>query len=169
MNLKLGLRLMVIALFVLLSASFAVANTAKTIDDSDALQGVRSAKGIFDINVSDAKKLELYLTVIQRTYDDLVRQGQKADLVIAFRGASVRLISTEIWSFSDEDQESLKRSSVLLTRLKGLGVKLEACSVATELFKIDKSTILPEVHVVGNTFISLIGYQARGYALVPIQ
>lgn len=164
------LRVMFVTLFCLSFTSGVLwANAAAVIDDSDALQGVQSPKGLFDISVGDAKSLEFYLKVIQRTYDDLVRQGQKPDLVVAFRGPSVRLLSTEIWSFSDEDQETLKRSSALLTRLKDQGVQLEACSVATELFHVDNQTILPTIQVVGNTFVSLIGYQARGYGLVPIK
>lgn len=161
-------RVMCIALFSLSFLSLSSVQAA-TVNDSDALEGVQSAKGLFDVSVSDAQGLEFYLNVIQRTYDDLVRQGQKPDLIIAFRGPSVRLISTEIWSFSEEDQELLKKSSALLTRMKENGVQLEACSMATELFKIDNATILPGIHVVGNTFVSLIGYQAKGYGLVSIK
>ena len=119
--------------------------------------------------MSTAEKLELYLQVIDKTYDDLVRQKQVPDFVIAFRGASVRLITTENWAFSDEDQESIKKAAASIRKLHDLGVKLEACAIATSLFKIDNTTIVPEIKVVGNTFVSLIGYQTKGYALVPIQ
>ncbi|SDO66394.1 DsrE family protein [Desulforhopalus singaporensis] len=139
------------------------------IDDSDALAGVGAAKIIFDINLNDANKLELYLGVIERTRNSLVDQGFDPDIVIAFRGASVRLVTTETWSFTEERQLSLKRSAQMLRELAGAGVKLEACSVAVELFKVDRKTILPEIKIVGNTFISLMGYQSKGYALVPIQ
>lgn len=139
------------------------------IDDSDALRGIKAAKTIFDINLSDAKKLELYLGVIRLTREDLVRQGQNPDIVIAFRGASVRLVSTETWVFSEEDQRSLQKSALILKELRELGAKIEACSIATNLFKVDNNTILPGIKVVGNTFVSLMGYQTKGYALIPIQ
>jgi intracellular sulfur oxidation DsrE/DsrF family protein len=160
---------LVCSLFCLIVSSQVDVRASVVIDDSDALHGVHTTKGLFDINVSDAQKLELYLNVIKKTHDDLVAQGQRPDFVIAFRGASVRFISSELWSFSVEDQQSLQRSAAMLRELKALGVKLEACSIATDLFKIDNSTILPEIKVVGNTFVSLIGYQAQGYGLVPIQ
>jgi peroxiredoxin family protein len=48
-------------------------------------------------------------------------------------------------------------------------VRLEACSVATALFGVDNETILPEIVVVGNTFISALGFQAVGYAPILIQ
>lgn len=161
-------RVLSIALFGLFLLGLSSVKAA-TINDRDALEGVQSAKGLFDISVSDPQSLEFYLNVIQRTYDDLVRQGHKPDLVIVFRGPSVRLINTETWSFSEEDQAILEKSSVLLSRLKEEGVQLEACSVATELFKVDNATILPVIQVIGNTFVSLIGYQAKGYGLVPIK
>jgi intracellular sulfur oxidation DsrE/DsrF family protein len=138
-------------------------------NDIDALESVQTTKTLFDINVSTANKLELYLQVIEQTYDDLVRQKQTPVFVIAFRGASVRLITTENWAFSDEDQESIKKAAASIHQLSNKGVKLEACSIATRLFKVDNKTILPEVKVVGNTFVSLVGYQTKGYALVPIQ
>jgi intracellular sulfur oxidation DsrE/DsrF family protein len=161
----------VLFIAVVAAGLLAVSLSAKagTIDDSDALRNVREAKGLFDVSVSDAKSLEFYLTVIERTYDGLVSQGQRPDLVVAFRGPTVRLINTEVWSFSEEDQEILKRLPAALGRLREKGVRFEACSVATGLFKVDNTTILPDIRVVGNTFISLIGYQAQGYGLVPIK
>lgn len=138
-------------------------------DDADALAGVKQTKVLFDINLSEPQKLGLYLQVINQTHDDLLRQGHRPEMVVAFRGASVRLIGTEHWSFSEEDQEILQKSAALLKDLKAKGVRLEACSIATDLFRIDNSTILPEIKVVGNTFVSLTGYQSKGYALVPIQ
>jgi intracellular sulfur oxidation DsrE/DsrF family protein len=138
-------------------------------NDLDALESVQSTKTLFDINVSTANKLELYLQVIEQTYDDLIRQEQTPVFVIAFRGAAVRLITSENWAFSDEDQESIKKAAASIHKLSKQGVKLEACSIATRLFKIDNKTLLPEIKVVGNTFVSLVGYQTKGYALVPIQ
>lgn len=160
----------VLIVCVVTGVAFMVPAFADTkINDNKALEGVQSAKGLFDINVNTAEKLELYLTVIRKTHSDLERQGQTPNLIIAFRGATVRLINSEVWSFSEEDQKRLARSAALIKELKGLGVRIEACSIATSLYKVENSTILPEIKVVGNTFVSLIGYQAQGYSLVPIQ
>lgn len=139
------------------------------IDDAAALQGCRSAKALFDLNVSKASKLELYLRVIKQTHEDLVRQGVTPEMVIAFRGASVRLITTENWAFSEEEQGLLRKSAATLKELQQLGARVEACSIATRLFAVDNKKLLPGVKVVGNTFVSLIGYQGQGYSLIPIQ
>jgi len=154
---------------ILIIGSVNLGWAVENIDDIDALESVQTTKTLFDINVSTASKLELYLQVIEQTYDDLVRQKQTVVFVIAFRGASVRLITKENWAFSDEDQESIQKAAASIHKLSKKGVKLEVCSIATRLFRVDNKTILPEVKVVGNTFVSLVGYQAKGYSLVPIQ
>lgn len=136
--------------------------------DGDALAGLKSSKTVFDINVSDVNKLDLYLGVIGKTRLDLLRQGVEPEIIIAFRGASVRLVNSETWSFSEEDQQVLNKVAAYLKELSSQGVKLEACSIATDLYKVDNATILPEIKVVGNTFVSLTGYQSKGYALIPI-
>ncbi len=45
---------------------------------------------------------------------------------------------------------------------------MESCSIATKLMGVDNVTFIPYVKPVGNTFVSLIGYQKKGYALIPI-
>ena len=159
----------IITLLVCLWFSQATLVYAKQYDDSMALDGVNNPKTLFDLNLTSAKKLELYLSVIKMTYDDISRQGHSPDIILAFRGGSVKLISTETWSFSEEDQVSLEKSAALIADLIKLGIKVEACSIATDLFKVENSTLLPGIKVVGNTFVSLTGYQNKGYALVPIQ
>ena len=52
--------------------------------------------------------------------------------------------------------------------LAALGVKQEVCAVATRVFGIENDKLLPDLTLVGDGFISLIGYQAQGYLLVPV-
>jgi len=106
---------------------FPFATLAGQPDDAAALEGVERGKVVFDINNSSASSLNLYLAVIRETHDDLVRQGVEPDILLAFRGPAVTLVST--------DRERL---------------------------------LLDGIEPVGNTFVSLIGYQARGYAVIPI-
>jgi len=154
--------------FLIVFGHFSVAFSV-SIDDRDSLDGVNAPKTLFDISVKDPQKLESYLTIIMGTYDSFVKQGKHPDMIIAFRGPTVRLINTDIWPFEEEDQESLKKSALIIKQLKKRGIKLEACSVATNNFHIENKKILPDIKVVGNTFVSLTGYQNKGYALIPIQ
>ena len=151
---------------VLLSSLTAIAETPP--NDSDALQGVKTGKVIFDINMVEPKKMTLYLMVIRQTVDDLKRQGVEPDVILAFRGLSVRLVSTDREQMELEDFIHLDKIAKQIDDLQQQGVRMEACSVATRLFNIDNKTLLEGVKPVGNTFVSLTGYQAQGYANIPI-
>ncbi len=139
-------------------------------DDRDALQGIQTGKALFDINLKDAEPLVLYLQVIKRTHAELLAQGVTPDFIIAFRGPSVTLISTDVRHIPAGKAPTYAAAAELIADLKALGARFEACSIATEVFGVDNTTIFPEIKVVGNTFISAIGYQSRrnGYALIPI-
>jgi intracellular sulfur oxidation DsrE/DsrF family protein len=138
------------------------------LNDGDALKGVTTGKVIFDINMVEARKMTLYLKVIQQTVDDLKRQGVKPDVILAFRGLSVRLISSNRENMELTDFEYLDQIAEQLSTLNKQGVRMEACSVATKLFKVDNKSLLEFIKPVGNTFVSLTGYQAQGYANIPI-
>ena len=140
----------------------------KAPDDSDALNGVKTGKVIFDINMAEAKKMTLYLMVIKQTVDDLQRQGVEPDVILAFRGKSVRLVSKDREQLDLEDFDHLDKIAQQLENLLQSGVRMEACSVATRLFKVDNNSLLDGIKPVGNTFVSLTGYQAQGYANIPI-
>jgi|GEM_PF-2391018 len=131
-------------------------------NDKVALAGETTGKVFFDINLTDDADdtLALYLDVISQTYDGLEDQGVEPMMVIAFRGMAVTLI----------DDSATDTNKALISELAALPhVRLEACSIATGIFGVDNATILPEIVVVGNTFISSLGFQAVGYAPVLIQ
>ena len=159
-----------LASFLLLAALLVAqgAFAAPKPDDADALRGVETGKVLFDVNMTDAKKMALYLAVIRETVDDLKRQGVEPDVILAFRGLSVRLISKDRENMELTDFDHLDRIAEQLADLQQQGVRMEACSVATRLFKVDNGTLLDGIKPVGNTFVSLTGYQAQGYANIPI-
>jgi len=157
-----------IAVLLAVLAIAVIPVTATAIDDADALKGMTSGKAVFDVNLGDAGKLALYLSVIKETHEGLVKQGVKPDLILAFRGPSVFLISTNRDKVPAEQKAKYDEVARLIKDLKGMGVKLEACSVATRQLKVDNATIYPEIKVIGNSFISLIGYEGKGYAYIPV-
>ena len=55
-----------------------------------------------------------------------------------------------------------------LRQMKQAGVKLEICLYAAKVMGVDQATILPEIDRVDNGFVSVIGYQMQGYAVVRI-
>ncbi len=62
----------------------------------------------------------------------------------------------------------LDKIAAQLAELQQQGVRMEACSVATRLFKLDNDSLIEGIKPVGNTFVSLTGYQAQGYVNIPI-
>ena len=119
-------------------------------DDSDALRGVSKGKVVFDINMTEPKKMTLYLSVIKQTVDDLVRQNVEPEVILAFRGMSVRLVSKNRDQMELTDFEHLDKIAAQLAGLQKQGVRMEACSVATRLFKVDKLPINAQVQAFYN-------------------
>ena len=137
--------------------------------DSDALKDVNEGKIVWDVTVGNPIKLLLFMKVIEETYDDLVRQDVKPDMVFTFHGPVMKLISSQPLDLALDEEEAQEELLGLLQEFsKKPGVKMESCSVAARLLGIDNDTIMPEVKPVGNTFVSLMGYQKKGYALIPI-
>ncbi|MCW8915665.1 MAG: DsrE family protein [Magnetovibrio sp.] len=152
-----------------LSAPVMAADTAATPNDADALKGVKTGKVIFDINITDPQKMTLYLKVIRQTVEDLKNQGVTPDVILAFRGLAVKMISKNRDLMGLEHDPDLDTIASQLANLgQQPGVRMEACNVATTLFGVDNSTLLDGIKPVGNTFVSLTGYQAQGYANIPI-
>ena len=141
----------------------------KTIDDHASLANLKVGKGVFLVDIGDAKKLNFYLEVIQGTYKGMKQQGVDPDFILVYIGPSVKYLSS---SPSDELEQEL--GGLLLDieanvdALAALGIRQEICAVATRVFGIDNDAILPGLTLVGDGFISLIGYQAQGYHLVPV-
>jgi intracellular sulfur oxidation DsrE/DsrF family protein len=46
--------------------------------------------------------------------------------------------------------------------------RLEQCAIAARAWKVDPAAFLPAVNVVQNGYISIVAYQAKGYALLPM-
>ena len=139
------------------------------IDDQAALAGLKTGKGVFLIDIGDASKLNFYLEVIQGTYKGMKEQGTKPDFVLVYIGPSVKYLSTSP-SVAVEQAAGgvLMEIESNVQALEELGVRQEVCAVATRVFAIDNKALLPGLTLVGDGFISLIGYQAQGYHLVPV-
>ena len=139
------------------------------INDAAALQGVKEGKGIFLIDFSDPKKTAFYLEIIRGTHAGLTRQGVKPRFVVVYIGPTVRFLSSKPDDELELEQgDTLKAIAKQVTELNKLGVRQEICAIATRVFKVPNETILPGLTLVGDGFISLIGWQTQGYKLVPL-
>lgn len=141
---------------------------AQTADDSHALKGLTVAKIAFDVHEGDPKRLLARLDVIDETRKSLIQQGVKPHFVVAFRGPATKLVQTDMDKIKAEDRPSAAKVAAKLKELsKAPGVEgFEQCAVAVRTQGTDEKKVLPEVRVVGNGFISLMAYQAKGYAYI---
>jgi intracellular sulfur oxidation DsrE/DsrF family protein len=80
----------------------------------------------------------------------------------------VKLLSTDRAPFNDAEWAEVENFQDTLRQMKKDGVKLEICLYAAKVMGVDKDTIIPEIDRVGNGFVSVIGYQMQGYAVVRI-
>ena len=153
-------------LFALVSTA---AQAEKTIDDRASLADLKVGKGVFLVDIGDPKKLNFYLEVIQGTFKGMKEQGVEPDFILVYIGPSVKYLSSAPSAELEQELGALLLDiEVNVDALAALGIRQEICAVATRVFGIDNDTILPGLTLVGDGFISLIGYQAQGYHLVPV-
>jgi uncharacterized protein len=161
-------RKIIILLSLCVAISLFCADSAVTGEEYKAMKGIESAKAVFDERESNPKNAALHLKVIHQTFKELAAMNKNPIFVLEFIGPSVKLISKNRTGFSPEDQKSLDEIANTLSAMSKDGIELEICLVAAKVFNVDPASVLPEIKRVGNGWISMIGYQAQGYSLVPV-
>jgi intracellular sulfur oxidation DsrE/DsrF family protein len=155
--------IVVASVFMLAAVGFASAATY------ESLAGMKSIKAIFDVRAGNTKSAVMQLKLIHDTYKDksIRAVSKKPSFIVVFAGPSVKLISKDKQGFSVEDQKLMDEIAQTVQAMDKDGIKLEVCDFAVKVFGGDAASILPEIKHVPNGWISLIGYQAKGYSLVP--
>lgn len=153
----------VLAFFPLLASAASVAP-----HDATALDGLKVGKAVYDVRTKEPKRLLFSLKVIEQTEKGIIGQGVKTDFVISFRGGTLPLLTSEPKVDNEADKAILKEVRERLGQMRSRGMVLEACNVAAGIFKVKEQELSEEVTLIGNSLISLIGYQNKGYALVPM-
>jgi len=152
----------VAAMFLLVSGG------AMAADDREALTGLKEVKVGFDLKEGDGKLLLNRLNIIDETRQSLIQQGIKPHFILAFRGPATRLVQTDATLIKPEDREMAGKIATKIKQMSAApGIEgLEQCSVAVREQGTKTEKVLPEIRVVGNGFISLMAYQAKGYAYI---
>jgi uncharacterized protein len=139
-------------------------------EEYSTLKGLKSVKAVFDFKLGNPQSALANLQVIHQTFKDknVWVSKKRPEIVVVFIGPSVKLVSKNKSGFTAEDQKILDEYASTLSAMTKDGIKFEICLIAAKLLGVDPSSILPEIKQVGNGWISLIGYQAKGYSLVPV-
>lgn len=146
-------------LFLLLGLPAVMHADTTVPDDRFALKGLRQTQAIFDVRLADLDKLLFNLGLIKETWEGINSQKVKPTMIVSLRGPAVKLFTKDL--APPELRE-------LLADLKKKGVRIEICSVATRVFKVDTRQLLPDVILVGNVLTSQIAWQNKGYALITL-
>lgn len=154
-----------IGFIILFSCGSAV---AEEFTNKRALSDLSAVKAYYDVNVGIPGKLLTRLRLIDKTYEQLVSAGVKPEFIIGFRGKASYFVTKGDDYVFEEDMPAKKKVLKWVQTLKARGIILEQCHIAAKLHDIDPKDILPEVEIVQNGYISMIGYQAKGYSQVPM-
>ena len=149
--------------------AFAIApGHSQTADDKAALSELSEVKVAFDLQNGDAKALLKQLEVIDETRQSLIKQGVKPEFVITFRGPATKLVQKDQNQIKAEDREAADNIAKKISALSSAdGVAgIEQCGVAVRLAGTKPADVVPGVKVVGNGWISLMAYQAKGYGYI---
>ena len=141
---------------------------SRAADDADALSGLKEVKVAFDIHEGDGKALLNRLNVIDETRQSLIKQGVTPRMVIAFRGPATKLVQTDTEKIKPEDRPVAAQIQARLadmSRAQGVD-SVEQCSVAIRQQGTKAENVAPGIKVVGNSWISLLAYQAKGYSYI---
>ena len=145
---------------MLLSAS----NASSQEQHYEAMQGVTAAQTAFDFRIGDANVALGHLNLIGSMLTDpaMVIDGEQPEIVVVFIGPSVKLISTA----GNASSEAKAKIAKKISAMHADGVRFEICMTAAHAFEVPADSILPEIVQVENGWISLVGYQHKGYALI---
>ena len=154
--------LFLLIILILISSSISMAG------EYDSLKGVKSVKTVFDFRIADPMSAAVHLDLMLKTFKDsnLTINSTKPDFAVIFMGPSVKLVSKNREGFSAEQQKYLDTIAKTVSDMAENGIKLEICLAAVRLTGVDPGSIYSEFKQVPNGWISSIGYQLNGYALI---
>lgn len=156
---------------LLFSTAFFLASAQQgEAEDYQALKGVSSVNTMFDFRDGIPQPALIHLKLIHDTYNDkrIRAISGKPEFVVVFMASSVKLLSNNRAGFSAEETKMLEEFDQVLKAMAKDGIQLEVCLFAGNVFGVDPTSFPKELIQVPNGWISSIGYQKRGYAMVPV-
>lgn len=133
-----------------------------------ALENLSEIHVYFDVNIGDPEKLIIRLELIDMTYRQIVAAGVEPHFVIGFRGKASRYLTTGD-NYTLKEEIGMKRQiREKVLAFNSQAIPLEQCRIAASLLDINPADFPAEITVVPNGYVSIAGYQAKGYAFVPM-
>jgi hypothetical protein len=123
-----------------------------------------------NVRIKNPKGAALLFKLVHDTYKDnnIMAVTKKPAFVVIVIGPSVKLISKKKEGFSPEEQKVLDEIANTISESSKDGMKLEMWLFAAKVVNVDPASVVPSIKHVPNGWVSLIGYEARGYPLVAV-
>jgi intracellular sulfur oxidation DsrE/DsrF family protein len=139
-------------------------------EEYKSLEGVKSVKTIFDFRFSNPAEALIHIKLIRDTYKDkvLTSMTEKPVFAVVFMGPSVTILTKNREGLTKEEKAQLDEMDKVIEAMAKDGIRLEVCLFAAGVFGIPPDSFAKELHRVDNGWIASIGYQSKGYVLVPV-
>jgi intracellular sulfur oxidation DsrE/DsrF family protein len=157
--------LLVMSIIGCLTVSAAAASNQ---DNGSALKGLKTARVYFDVSLKDDNLLVFRMELLDKTIKQMEDAGLEVSSVVGFRGGASRFITKDDHYVLEEEISNKKKIQEWVKQFSERGIVIEQCSIAADINDIPHNDFMEEVTVVGNGYISLVGYQAQGFSVVPM-
>jgi hypothetical protein len=155
-------------LFIPISTSSHAGSQSDSYNNDKALKGLTETKAYFDVTVGEPKPLLIRLQLIEKTYQQLVTAGVTPAFVVGIRGKASIFFTRGKDYVLDIDLPEKEQIAAIVKKLNAIKIPIEQCRIAAGFEDIDAADFLPEVELVANGYLSMIGYQSQGYGFVPM-
>lgn len=162
------LRGIIRAIVIAAAALLPLAARAATLNDRAALAGLHVAKAIFLVNVRQPVAVEHLVRIIGLTERQLRAQKVTPHIIVVFIGPDVAFLTRNRRGIPYTDERAVANIQKEIAGLARTGIRFQACGVAMHGMDVNPRDLIASVTPVENGFISVIGYQEKGYALIPI-
>ncbi len=152
-------------IFLFLSFGMSQAEEYK---QSPSLSGMTTVKVYFDVNIGIPEKLLVRFVLIDKTLSQLQAAGVKPEVVIAFRGKASKFVTKGEWYVEKEELGVKAEVHKWLEKFAQKDIPMEQCLIAAELNGIEPKDFRPELRITQNGYISMMAYQKRGFAQIPM-
>ncbi len=156
------------AVVIAATALLPLAARAETLNDRAALAGLHVAKTIFLVNVRQPVAVEHLVRIIGLTQRQLRAQKVTPHIIVVFIGPDVAFLTRNRRGIPYTDERAVANIQKEIAGLARKGIRFQACGVAMHGMDVNPRDLIAPVTPVENGFISVIGYQEKGYALIPI-
>lgn len=135
------------------------------------LDGVKTAKTVWDISTGNEAKFNSRIRLIKQTADGFRKKGITPKFVVLIRGGASKFVTKTIQGtkFAGNQLQDLNLTQSALASLSANGIPVRVCKIAMKGKKIRTDNVLKFVTQVDNSFENLIALQIKGYAYMEVE